>query len=306
MKNRIDRRSFLKTSGILAAGVVQAGLGNTRLLAAELANGAPHAEKLGWRLGSLYRIGKPYNKSSQLTFYRAIDQVASLGLHYIEGSARPALSKNSPGIHIDPSMSEEARKKLKLRLADARVKLASYYSTKLTGDEEKCREEFALAKDMGIETLVGEPPLDSFDLIEELCEQYQINVAIHNHATPSRYWNPETVLKVCQGRSRRIGVCGDTGHWVRSGINPVDAIRKLGDRIISFHFKDMNAFGRLDAHDVPWGAGKGNVKGMMEEVHRQGIKPLFIIEYEHTATLADIVQCVAYFDKVAAELAAGT
>ena len=110
-------------------------------------------------------------------------------------------------VDADPFiLPAEARKELKLRLADARVKLASYYSLKLSRNERDWREEFVLAKDMGIETLVGEPPLDAFDLIEELCEQYQINVAIHNHTAPSRYWDPETVLKVCRGRSKRIDV----------------------------------------------------------------------------------------------------
>ena len=48
------------------------------LLAAALANGAPNAEKLGWRLGCQAWSFK------QFTFFEAIDKTASLGLHYIE------------------------------------------------------------------------------------------------------------------------------------------------------------------------------------------------------------------------------
>ena len=32
---------------------------------------------------------------------------------------------------------------------------------------------------------------------------------------------------------------------------------------------------------MPWGTGKGNVKGMLTEVHRQGVKAVFSIEYEY-------------------------
>ncbi len=303
MRDMINRRRFLKTTGVLTTGIGLTGLGGSRLLAAgpKLAAGAPQAEKLGWRLGALF------NCFRRPIFYEAIDKVDSLGLRYIEGGSRPTLSKEKPDVHLDRSMSAEIRRELKCRLADAGVKLVSYYSNELSDNEQQCRKEFEFAKDMGIETLVSEPPPEAFDMIEDLCDEYRINVAIHNHTPPSRYWNPETVLKVCKGRSKRIGACGDTGHWMRSAVNPVEAIRKLSGRIISFHFKDMNKYGRLDAHEVPWGTGKGNVKEMMKEVHRQGIKPLFIIEYHHHGPnlLAELAQCVEYFDKVAVELAAG-
>ena len=45
------RRQLLIATGAIGAGIGLAGLGGSRLLAAELAKGAPNAEKLGWRLG---------------------------------------------------------------------------------------------------------------------------------------------------------------------------------------------------------------------------------------------------------------
>lgn len=44
----------------------------------------------------------------------------------------------------------------------------------------------------------------------------------------------------------------------------------------------------------------------MTEIRRQCIKAVFSIEYEHNwlNSLPEIAQCAAYFDKVAAELAA--
>ena len=49
-----------------------------------------------------------------------------------------------------------------------------------------------------------------------------------------------------------------------------------------------------------------DVKGMLEDIHRQGIKPVFSIEYEYNwdNSLPEIAQSVSYFDKVAAKLAA--
>ena len=298
MKNRIDRRSFLKTTGALAAGLGLSGPGASRVLAAP-AKGAPNAEKIGWRLGCQAYSFNHYS------FFEAVDKNASLGLHYIEMYPGQKMSNDKPDIRVGEGMADDARKDVKKKLKDSGVKLVNYGVCGLPKDEGACRRTFDFAKDMGIETIVSEPPLDAFDTIDKLCEEYKINVAMHNHPEPSRYWNPDTVLKVCKGRTKRIGACADTGHWMRSGINPLDAVKKLEGRIISFHFKDLNKYGRQGAHDVPWGTGKANVKAILTEVHRQGLKAVFSIEYEHnwTTSVPEIAQCVAYFDKVAAELA---
>ena len=298
MKNRIDRRSFLKTTGALAAGLGLSGPGASRVLAAP-AKGAPNAEKIGWRLGCQAYSFNHYS------FFEAVDKNASLGLHYIEMYPGQKMSNDKPDIRVGEGMTDDARKDVKKKLKDSGVKLVNYGVCGLPKDEGACRRTFDFAKDMGIETIVSEPPFDAFDTIDKLCEEYKINVAMHNHPEPSRYWNPDTVLKVCKGRTKRIGACADTGHWMRSGINPLDAVKKLEGRIISFHFKDLNKYGRQGAHDVPWGTGKANVKAILTEVHRQGLKAVFSIEYEHnwTTSVPEIAQCVAYFDKVAAELA---
>ena len=91
---------------------------------------------------------------------------------------------------------------------------------------------------------------------------------------------------------------------MRSELNPVECLKKLEGRIISFHLKDLNEYG-WGAHDVPWGTGRGDVKAMLTEVKRQGIKPIFSMEYEYRFTMPELAQCVAYFDKVAAELSGG-
>ncbi len=216
-----------------------------------------------------------------------------------------SLSKEQPNVKFNEDSPANIRGAVQKKLADAGLKLKSYGVTPLSKDVGQCRKMFEFAKNMGIETIVSEPTEDAFDTIESLCEEYGINLAIHNHPNPSHYWNPDTVLKVCKGRSKRIGACADTGHWLRSGLNPVECLKKLEGRIINFHFKDLNKAGG-DARDVPWGTGVSDVKGMLAEVKRQGLKAIFLIEYEYLSEnlMPEVVQCVRYFDKVAAELLA--
>jgi sugar phosphate isomerase/epimerase len=250
-----------------------------------------------------WRLGMQAYSFNRFTFYEAIDKTKALGMRYIEGYPGQSLSKEKPDIKADHNMSPEIRKEVLAKLRESGVKLVTYGVVGLSNNEAECRKVFDFAKDMGIETIVSEPPEDAFDLVDKLCKEYQINVAIHNHPKPSYYWDPDTVLKVCQGRSPRIGACADTGHWMRSGVNPLEALKKLKGRIISLHFKDLNKVGE-GAHDVIWGTGAGDAKALLAELARQDFKGVFSIEYEYNwlNSMPEIKKSVEFFRKVAAEL----
>jgi sugar phosphate isomerase/epimerase len=249
-----------------------------------------------------WRLGVQAWSFKEFTFYEAIDKTASLGLHYIEAYPDQQVNKDNPITFIN--MPPEIRQQVKQKLEEADVKLVNFGVVKLPDDEAGCRKVFEFAKEMGIETIAAEPPEEAFDMLDKLCQEYKINLAVHNHPPPTHYWNPDTVLKVCKGRSKYIGACADTGHWMRSGINPVEALKKLEGRIISLHFKDLNKFGDKKAHDVPWGTGKGNIKAILAELDRQNFKGVFSIEYEYNwkNSLPEIRKCVKYFNKTAAGL----
>ena len=119
-------------------------------------------------------------------------------------------------------------------------------------------------------------------------------MAIHNHPKPSQYWNPDTVLEAVKGRTPLMGACADTGHWLRSGLDPVECLKKLDGRVICLHFKDLviedpktqnaaPAAGKkksaaMAMHDVPWGIGVGDVKAQMAELKRQHFHGAFCVE----------------------------
>jgi len=251
-----------------------------------------------------WRLGMQAYTFNRFTFFEAVDKTKALGLGYIEAYPGQTLSKEKPDVKSDHNMSSETKAEIKRKLQDAGVKLVNYGVVSLPNSEAECRKVFNFAREMGIETIVSEPPEEAFDLIERLCKEYNIKVAIHNHPKPQHYWDPDQVLEVCKGRSKLIGACADTGHWMRSGVNPVEALKKLEGRIISLHLKDLNEFGNRDAHDVIWGTGLADVKAVLAELSRQNFKGVFSIEYEHNwlNSMPEISGCVAFFRKVAAEL----
>jgi sugar phosphate isomerase/epimerase len=263
------------------------------------AKGAPNAEAIGWKLGCQ---AWSFNR---FTVFEAIDKTAELGLHYIELFPGQKLSPAKPEVPFDHNSPAELRTEVLAKLKSAKVKALNYGVVGLSKDEAESRKVFDFAKAMGMETIVSEPREDILPMIDKLTKEYGINVAIHNHPKPSRYWSHENVLKATKDCSKRIGACADTGHWARSGIVPLDALKALEGRIVSFHFKDLGEIGNKEAHDIPWGTGVCDVKAMLTEIHRQGVKAVFSIEYEHNwdNNLPDIAKCVKYFDDVAKELA---
>jgi len=297
MNHKSDRRQFLKTTGALGVGLSLWGKGLPLLAAGEpLAKGAPNAEKLGWRLGANTYTFQLF------PLFEALDKIASLGLKYVEFCPGVRFSKSDATL-VSDTMPQAARKVLKKKAADLGLQFVTYSSMDFFKDQDSSRKTFEFAKDMGVENLYFESTEDKLEWLDKLCAEYAINVAIHNHPKPARYWSPEKVLAAVEGRSHRIGALCDTGHWKRSGLDPVECLKKLEGRIICFHFKDLVKEGD-GYHDVPWGTGVCNVRGMLEEVHRQKVKAPFSFEYEYhwENSLPELAKSVEYFDKVAADI----
>jgi sugar phosphate isomerase/epimerase len=299
------RRDFLKTTGAIGLG---AGLlGRIPALCSaddaikEAAKGAPHAEKLGWLLGvNTYTFNK-------FSVFEALEKIAALGLKYAEiGPGR--LSQGDP-TPVSEVMPEDARKKLQQKAGDLGIKIITYSSWDTFKDPDYARKAFEFAKIMGVENFYFEASADRLDWVDKLCEEYKIHVAIHNHPKDAPYWSPDKVLKAIAGRSKYIGALADTGHWKRSGLVPVECLKKLEGHIVCFHFKDLIKDPQEGYHDVPWGTGVCDVKAMLAEIHRQKLKAPFSFEYEYrwddnAKQMAEMAQSVVYFDKVAEELLA--
>jgi sugar phosphate isomerase/epimerase len=255
------------------------------------------AESLGWHLSLQCWT---FNDA---TTFECIDRAREMGLRYIELYPGQKLRPGSDAqTHHD--MSKEERTELLGKLKQAGLKVVAYGVVDLTGTEAD-RKFFEFAKAVGAETINAEPAPEQLDAIEKLANEYQINVALHNHPKPSRYWDPQVAYAAVKGHGRRIGLCADVGHWMRSGIDPVEALKKYGDRVLGFHFKDLNEFGDPAAHDVPWGTGAGKTQQVLMALKDLKFKGPLSIEYEiHPPDQrAQVAQCVANFDKQAAECA---
>ncbi len=277
-----------------AAALIALGLPCTAADGIEGKRDDKASEKLGIRLSlQCYTF-------RALTFFETVDEAKKMGIRYLEIYPGQKLKPGSD-VSVNKDMSPETITEIKQKLTEAGgLKLIAYGVDGVPTDEPSARKEFEWAKIMGIKVLVTETTPTEMD--DKLCTEFKIRMALHNHP---QSWPPEQVLAATKDRVKRIGSCSDTGHWVRRGLVPVEQMVKLEGRIEHLHFKDLNKFGG-DAHDVPWGTGVSDAKGMLAELKRQGYKGYMSIEYESGSVSeleSNLPQCVAFFDKTTQELA---
>lgn len=233
-----------------------------------------------------------------LSFFETVDTAKSMGIKYLEmfpGQALKPGSKDKVSYGMSDALCDEVLKKL----GEANIKLIAYGVAGVPTDEKGARKMFEWAKKMGIEVLVTET--NPTEVHDKLTAEFGIRYALHNHP---KTWPPDQVLKASEGKGKLIGSCSDTGHWMRAGFVPADTYKKLGERVLHSHFKDLNEFG--NGHDVAWGTGKHNPKASLEQLKAQGYKGYLSIEYEYgdlKHLLENVPKCVEFFDKTLAELA---
>lgn len=298
--NEYDRRQFLRRAIGCGAGAAMAvtspswGAEQTGRKKVKLS--APSAEKLGWRLCcQLYTF-------RDRSFYEALDVIAGLGIQAVEPAFFLPLSKAEPDLKTGESLGQAKRREMKARMDDLGIRMPNYYAP-IEGDQGAWRKIFDFAKEMSVETLVAEPPPDALEGLDALCQEYKVNLAIHNHpeGSGSRYWNPDALVKACEGRSARIGGCPDTGHWVRSGLDTLESLRKYRGRIITIHLKDAAESGKRDSRDVPLGTGKANYTAILKQLLAWNWRGVMTIEYEHISPqlVQDVTQCVKFVEDFA-------
>ncbi|MBE2285374.1 MAG: sugar phosphate isomerase/epimerase [Prosthecobacter sp.] len=232
------------------------------------------------------------------TVFEAIDKTAQAGGKTIEFYPGQKFDDTAKWDHnATPEMIDKVMKHLEAKGLTA----VGYGVVKLGKDAAQDRKVFEFCKKVGISIVVTEPDVAGLDGIEALVKEFDIKMAIHNH--PKRpldraymFWDPNYVLGLVKDRDPRMGACADVGHWVRSGLDPVECIKILKGRIFDSHMKDLTEFGNVKAHDLPFGQGKSNIAGILAEYAAQGYPGPLHCEYEHNweTSVPEITQCLEF------------
>jgi len=244
-----------------------------------------------WKLGvALYTF-------HSFSFDRQLTLADSAGIKYVEGFSfanAGSVFKDSMIMQLSPAGIE----KIKEQLNNKKIRMTSIY---LTGGNNKAEweKQFRLAKQLNVVYVTAEPTVKMWDIVDSLAGVYKMKVAIHNHwKGVSDYWSPDSVLAALKGH-HNFGACPDLGHWPKSGINPVQGLKKLQGHIIGIHLKDIAAFNNPAIKDVPIGKGAIDFPGVFRELKRQNYKGYFMIERdaeEKPSNLSSVIYEIKYFN----------
>lgn len=161
---------------------------------------------------------------------KALAMTRELGVRYL------SINPKHLDLKSTPEQIAEARRKIE----DAGLTLLEAGVINMTKDIKETSRVFEYAKALGLKTIVCNPSLDSFDILDKLLKDYEVRLAIHNHGPEGIYKTPDDVLRAIKDHDPRIGACVDLGHYERAGVKASDALRALKGRLFDIHFKDVN------------------------------------------------------------------
>lgn len=290
--DQISRRSFLKAATAASAAVLTGRSGVAR----------EAADPYGG-----FRMGLQSYSLREFDLETALGHSRDLGLKYWESFPQ----------HLPLSTLPAQTAKYRQLLSEYGITLNSYGVLSIDADETRTREMFDFARAMKLASISANPAREAevFDLLDKLCEEYGIPIAIHNHGPGATYDKIADVEQWTKDRHPLIGACVDTGHYLRSDEDPVEAIDRLGKRVFGVHLKDVRNIRNADelerlAKELPpnqarrlrterkvmtiLGEGELDVVGCLKALRNLGYDRSLSLEYEENKEnpLSDIAVCL--------------
>jgi sugar phosphate isomerase/epimerase len=277
---------------LLAVGCATAGtlaLGR-RTLAGQAGSpekeGPYHPFKMGLQSYSL----RGYTRNGHPDVQKALAVTKELGLHFWE----------SYTAHLPIVGSSQGASFLRREIEASGVRVVGYGVVRLGKDAGANRRFFEFAKAMGVEYLSADPDPASFDGLDKLVAEFDVPIGIHNHGPGHRYAKIETIAKAIKDHHPKIGCCIDTGHFLRSKEDPVNAVEAFGKRVFGVHLKDVK-----DAKTFTiLGQGDLRTVDFLKALARNHYNYLLAIEYEEKPEnpLEDIKACLSEVRRAIAEV----
>jgi len=250
------RRSFLRaTLGAAGSALVFSGFE----LDASPAEAGPEF-KLGVASYSLRKFPRA----------EAIQMIKRLGLRYV----------NIKSYHLPLDSTPEQIREARSEFEDAGLVIAGGGNIEFRKDDEgDMRRKFEYAKLAGMPLIVCAPTTATLPKMEKFVREYDIRIAVHNHGPKDIFPAPQDALKILKDMDPRCGVCVDVAHTAEAGVNPLDAIKASGARMLDVHIKDMRVFGDVNTLcDV--GDGVLPIPAIFSELQKMRYTGCVNLEYE--------------------------
>jgi sugar phosphate isomerase/epimerase len=250
----ISRRSFL---GASAAGPVLS-------LASLDLDAATSGDDAGFKLGVASYSLRKFPRAE------AIKMIQRLGLKYV----------NIKSYHLPLDSTPDQIRQARKEFEDAGLNIVGGGNIDFHKDDEAdIRHKFEYARLAGTPLIVCAPTKVTLPKLQKFVEEYNIKIAVHNHGPKDSFPAPQDALKILKDMDPRCGVCVDVSHTAEAGVQPLDAIRASGSRMLDMHIKDMRVFGDVNSLcDV--GDGVLPIADIFSELHKMRYTASVNLEHE--------------------------
>jgi inosose dehydratase len=266
---RFGRRQFLRAgAGTLAA--VGAGMAAPLLSAQDAKKGKKAEREVPLGPYAPFKMSVQSYSLRKFDFEKMVQTLYDLELHFVE--LYPA--------HMGSELGEFDFKSHMRFMRQRSIRPIAYGVVDFTKDVDKNRALFEFAKKLRLASISANPHPDSFQSLDKLVEEYAIPVAIHNHGPEDKlYRTPELIEKAIKDHHKLIGLCVDTGHFLRAGVNPLEVVKQFKDRVYGCHLKDVKTEGGKSRFTV-LGQGDLDTPALLKLLKDAGFKGGLSLEYE--------------------------
>lgn len=198
-------------------------------------------------------------------FHGTMKKVSDLGLHYVEFLARISDEDHGMGLGLSPQEAVKIFDDYGMKLTGCIFVGKTYIGQDFDMDEmQKIIDWYAeagctaigLANDYFIDPEFFKKRMDAYNELGARCKKAGMVWTYHNHFHEQQKIGDKTILELmCEMTDDdTVGFDWDVFWGCRGGIDPVEFIKKYGNKIKRFHCKDFpaNRIERLNiARDLP-------------------------------------------------------
>jgi sugar phosphate isomerase/epimerase len=240
------------------------------------------------------KLGVASYSMREFTLDQALDMAKTLGLKYM----------TFKDVHIPRTDPPETTRALRAKIEAAGITIMGGGTITLPNDPAEVKKNFEYAKNAGFPLIFVSPDPAALDTVEQMAKTYDIKVAIHNHGPEDKWWpRPQDAYAAVKARDKRLGLCIDIGHTLRTGTDPVQACRECKDRLYDMHVKDLAVKTDKDSQ-VEVGRGVIDFPALFRTLIDIGYQGQVGLEYEikAKAPLPGMTESMAYMRGVLAAL----
>ena len=280
MSTEVTRRAFFGTLGAAAT-----------LSSLDRAYAATPA---ALRAAATLKLGVASYSLRKFTLDQTLAMAKELGVKYM----------TFKDVHIPRTDPPETTRALKAKIEAAGITIMGGGTINMPNNPDQIRKDFVYAKHAGMPLIYASPDPAALDFIESMVKEHDVKLVIHNHGPEDKWWPaPKDAYDAVKSRDKRMGLCIDVGHTIRTGTDPVQACLDCRDRLYDMHVKDLKVKTDRDSQ-VEVGRGIIDFPGLFRTLLKIGYVGQVGLEYEIKADnpLPGMQESLAYMRGVLAAI----